>query len=108
MAEGVPLPKGPLFEVTKKSDCNQGTDGTIEDDDGNAYTSTNCKTVIKYRKRPDIEKILVSFDIQILNAEAKSKAALTEAGTSVMFRQGMGYAEQPVKPVKPVKPVELQ
>ena len=96
-AEGVPLPKKPTFHATKTSSCDQGTVGTIEDDNGNAYISANCSTVLKYRGRPNRNHVIVSFKIKILNAAAKSKSAVTEAGTSVMFRTGMGYAEEPVE-----------
>lgn len=102
-AEGVPLPDKKNFWVTKTSTCDQGTAGTIEDDNGNAYTSTNCLTVLKYRGKPNRDYVFVSFKIRILNAAAPdeaTKAVSKNAGTSVLMRPGMGYAEEVMEPAQ--------
>ena len=103
-AEGVPLPDKANFLEVLTSDCLNGNDGTIEDDNGNAYTSANCATELKYRGKPYKDYIWVTFKIQILNAAAQDAASVTEAGTSIMFREGMGYADPPMEELeKPVK-----
>ena len=86
------LPKGDIFEKVYRSNC-QGTKGTIQDDNANAYTTNDCSTTVTFKQTPLIAPdVLITYRMVLRNAAAADKASLTEAGTSVMFRQGMGYA----------------
>lgn len=67
------------------------TDGTFQDDDGNAYTTNNCfvKITVYRTKRPEYYD--VEYDIGMWNAVAaatakENKAYPAPAGQSVMFR----------------------
>ena len=94
------LPATPVFSINYVTDC-QGTPGTIQDDNGNAFTSRDCLTTVTYEGHPGIGsgKVDIHYDILIRNATAAKAAKVMsavgadEAGESVMFRQGMGYAQ---------------
>lgn len=87
------LPKGPVFERVYKTNC-LGTQGTIQDDDANAYTTNDCSTTVTFKQTPLIAPdVLITYRMVLRNAAAVKASAVDEAGTSVMFRQMMGYAE---------------
>lgn len=93
-----PLPNGQVFDVSFSSNCSQ-TAGTIQDDNGNAFTTGDCDATVSIKSNPKMKPdVLVTYRLVLRNAVAaaganalKSGEAADEAGESVMFREGMGY-----------------
>lgn len=92
-----PLPAKPVFRKVFVTTCDQGTAGTIQDDNGNAYTTTNCKATIVIRGYPKINPdVEISYRLVLRNATAADeveKSISGYAGTSIMMRPGMGIVE---------------
>lgn len=92
----VPLPGKKNFSASTTTNCT-GTQGTIQDDNGNAFTTGDCTTTLKFRGKPNKQDVAVTYRIVLRNATAAkaAKAVMAagadEAGESIMFRDGMGY-----------------
>lgn len=104
-----PLPDKPVYRKVYKTTCDQGTAGTIQDDNGNAFTSTDCNATISYRGFPTQGHVSVTYKLVIRNATAEQAAAKVkmigadEVGESIMFREGMGYVERQTDATKELK-----
>ena len=89
----------PLFSMQRITTC-EVTQGVFQDDNGNAFKTNDCTMRLNYSTTPvSGGLILVEYSL-VLRDAAAAKAAKAmmavgadEAGESVMFRQGMGYAQ---------------